>query len=127
MDEIKKEEPQVEMMEHTVTEEDMINNPEFVAEGMKIGDTIQIPKDATEEDAKLEQAINENLGLTGTEEEVSSVIEAAPIAPEKKRFYMGKLIISQFTRELDDKNYQHVRVEDGSEYDLNSDDVIVTE
>ncbi|HXP52184.1 MAG TPA: hypothetical protein VN922_19665 [Bacteroidia bacterium] len=39
-----KSEDEVETISHKATEEDLKNNPELVAAGIKIGDTIQIPK-----------------------------------------------------------------------------------
>lgn len=36
-------EPEVKYRDHVVTEEDLVNNPELFGEGVKAGDTVQIP------------------------------------------------------------------------------------
>lgn len=44
-----KEETAVETIDHVVTEEDLVNNPDLAEQGVNVGDTIQIPAPSTEE------------------------------------------------------------------------------
>lgn len=37
--------PQAEAEEHTITEEDLTNNPELKEQGFKVGDEVMIPKE----------------------------------------------------------------------------------
>lgn len=37
--------PTVETVEHTLTEQDLIDNPELVAQGHKAGDVVRVPKE----------------------------------------------------------------------------------
>ncbi len=59
-----------ETIDHEVTQEDLDNNPELVAAGVAVGDTIQIPKDATQttpEEIKADvKAVVEKAKATGT-------------------------------------------------------------
>lgn len=42
------ETPEVTMEKHIVTEEDLVNNPEMVEQGLKVGDEIEIPAPVVE-------------------------------------------------------------------------------
>ena len=61
---------QPEMIDHVVTQEDLDNNLDLVREGVKVGDTIQIPKEVEEKplvfsemkNAEIEQWILDNGG-----------------------------------------------------------------
>lgn len=37
---------QEDLQEHTITEDDMVNNPELAQAGVKVGDNVQIPGEA---------------------------------------------------------------------------------
>lgn len=41
--------PELTMVKHVVTEEDLVNNPEMVDQGIQVGDEILIPSDAPKE------------------------------------------------------------------------------
>lgn len=45
-------EPAVATIDHEVTQEDLDKNPDLVAQGVVVGDTIQIPADATQTTAE---------------------------------------------------------------------------
>lgn len=45
---------------HTVTQEDLDNNPELVAQGVKVGEVIGINSQATPEEAAFEKAVTED-------------------------------------------------------------------
>lgn len=66
-------------IEHVVTEEDLKTNPELAEQGVKVGETIVIPKDAIVEapEETLEEAEEETEEETEEEEEESSEDEAS--------------------------------------------------
>ena len=64
------------------------------------------------------------IGNTFVEKGVAKVYDEhavptpTPSVSEPKKFYEGKLIISEFSRQLNDKNYHSIRLEDGTTQDL---------
>lgn len=60
-----------ELVDHVVTKEDLENNPELVKEGIKVGETIQIPKEDETPDQSTPPA---------------KVQETAPVKKDKKKY-----------------------------------------
>ena len=51
-------------------------------------------------------------------EETVAPAEEAPIEETIVKFYQGKVVLTEGTRELEGKVYHSIRLEDGSVYDL---------
>lgn len=64
---------------HTITQEDLDNNPDLVAEGAEVGDEVYLPV-ATEEEKALEAVANDE---QVAEEPVEAAPESSPEAPEE--------------------------------------------
>ncbi len=78
-----------ELVDHVVTKEDMKVNPEFKDMGIKVGDTVQIPKnDSTTADAKdaAKAKADEANKVEVEEEETEEVAKpkAAPVGKDGK-------------------------------------------
>lgn len=100
-----------------VTEELLAANPDFVAAGMKVGDTVQLPKLDANDDVPLENVENPELPPTGDalppEEEVAEVAAEEPVL-----MFDNKKVVSTGTRVVNDKEVHTVRLEDGSTQDV---------
>jgi hypothetical protein len=97
----------VEYEDHTVTAEDLIANPAFEAQGIKVGDIIQLPK-ITQDDVIVKEPIEES----SNEDETIKDVE------EVSKTYLGQTVISEDIRNVNGKDYHVIRVTDGSTYDL---------
>lgn len=73
-----------------------------------IGDTVEVQKEipVTEEQKQAEEVQQE---------------AAANTVPTQKS-YLGQVVVSDTTRTVNGIDYHHVRIADGSEYDLNEED-----
>lgn len=107
---------EVKMIDHVVSEEDLANNPDLADEGVKAGDTIQIPEEPTQAD--LEQKLNQELGLE------ADIAEAAPAEAPAAKSFKGQSVISDGFREVNGKNYHHIRLADGSSLDLSEEEYV---
>lgn len=96
---------------HTVTLEDLDGNPELAKNGVIVGDIIQIPKTKV----SLEKPI---------EPVPSPVVEPEVISDEPRNRYNGQIVISDGFRHVNGNRFHHIKLEDGSEYDLGEIDYI---
>lgn len=159
------------IVEHTVTEEDLDNNPYFASLGAEVGEVVGfdpatvltredaiavgIDVEAIEADALANKKDEVYTGpmakykITGVadytdeagtktgELEIGSIQELpvpvgdvfvgqgvaekiveAPAEVEPKKFYEGKLVVVDSYRTVNDKQYHHIRLEDGTTQDL---------
>lgn len=104
--------------DYTVDEAFLEANPSLVGtEGYALGDVIKRPV-LGEIPAKVVSPVVE-------EKKEEPVVETpvAPSAPaEPRKFYEGKVVISDGTREVNGITYHAIRLEDGSTYDLTAED-----
>lgn len=87
--------------------------PEFSAIGLKVGELIPVGFAYGTDDEDVEEEIAEDDGAVDSETDSIS----APQDAEEKH-YGGKLVISDGFREVNDRRFHHIRLEDGSTNDL---------
>lgn len=86
---------------------------------LEIGSIHELPAGALAEEVEKGNAeeVKEDGGEVVTDgANTADVVDTAPV--EKAHFYMGKQIISDTMRKVEDKFYHHIRLEDGSSHDL---------
>lgn len=101
-------------------------HPDEEANGIMLGDEITRLKtepelsneEKVEEDAKLQGGEGESLSTTAEEEANPN----SEVAPEKHMTYRGQTVISDGMREVNGKEYHHIRLADGSTTDVPDDE-----
>jgi hypothetical protein len=94
--------PETELVDFTVTQEFLDAHPE-APEGVKVGDVIQIPSVVMP--AKVTPP---------------PVVPVEPVVPvrEPVKTFTGQTVISDGFREVNGKEFRHIKIADGSTYDL---------
>lgn len=96
---------------------------------LEVGSIHELPAGALDEEVEAGNAevVTEDTVQSGGAPETEVETENAPapenvISAETPKMYMGKAIITHYMRTVGDKEYHHVRLEDGSEHDLTDED-----
>lgn len=100
--------PKTELVDHEISQEDLDANPELVADGVKVGDVIELPMLVDEEDIAKAKAEHEA--------PAAPVVEEVPAetTPDVTLVYKGKKVISTGTETINGVQYQRLALEDGT-------------
>lgn len=110
-----------DLEDFTVTEDFLAENPGMADSGIVVGDVIKVPK-TEEKPLEDETATNDVVGdgaveaAPAAEETPAEEVEVADEGPVMS--YRGMRVISSTTREVNERELHHVRLEDGSEQDI---------
>ena len=86
---------------------------------LEIGSIHELPKGVLDEEVAAGNAVEVTDTVdTGVVAGSAATNETENANVEKTYYYMGKAIASHYMRKVEDKQYHHVRLEDGSEHDL---------
>lgn len=97
-----------------LAEEDI--TPEMAKNGLKVGDTIKVPKGIP---------VNAVAHTVAAEVAPANVVAAVDPNEEPRKRYRGQIVITDGFRDTDGGKVHHIRIADGSTYDLSDKDYLL--
>lgn len=86
------------MMKHIVTAEDLANNPEMEAQGIKVGDEIEVPETPEEQNAPDPEApITPAEQPVGTHESTAPIEDSVPGVSDEVPYELREVTVTGYT------------------------------